>query len=378
MPSYKEGEEQRVEEAIIEMGQKLEEVVTKAFEHAGDVLIKKISSATDDLTEDIRDALNDASTQTSTGGTNKKKSTTLASQDRNTIRTDMRTRAQIAKSLGIGVYTAQGGMAYSYDRRDRQQVADQAAIQRAQERADKVAAATKARKQAQENYQRLKKDGNPSEIAAAREAFKNAKNQEQATKLEASFKQVGDNIGRKLDEGLSNLADKLDNDITRSIQTYSKYQSTIEARLQGVTSIEKTGLLGMTSRYNTITQNLNKIAFSPLLSAEDLYSNLNTLIQSGVVTNVEQRALLMTMKDDIVSTFDVNGPTLRKLIRVQQEDSTAARMGMESYLNRFLNEFVESTEYLTETFDSVAASLYEASSLLSSRDSSEFEYVVQK
>lgn len=166
-------------------------------------------------------------------------------------------------------------------------------------------------------------------------------------------------VGKAVMEGL--------NQINTAIGSYAKYQTSINTRLQGS---------GKT--FSTLADRLSDIAFSPLINTEDLYSNLNTLVGEGIVTNVEQRASLMTMSNAIADTFEVNSATLKKLIRIQQQDSTAARLGMEGYLTRFLNEFVKSTEYLTTTFDTVADSLLEASSLMSANDSAEFEYVVQK
>lgn len=154
--------------------------------------------------------------------------------------------------------------------------------------------------------------------------------------------------------------------VNNAISAYAKYQTSINSRLQGISS------------YAEAVNNLSSVAFSPLLKADDLYSNLSELVSSGVVTNVEQRAFFQTVKDGIAETFDVNADYLKRLIRVQQTDSTAARLGMEGYLNKFLNAFVENTEYLTTTFDNVAQSLLEASSLMTASDSSQFEFTVQK
>ncbi len=170
-------------------------------------------------------------------------------------------------------------------------------------------------------------------------------------------------VGAAISEGL--------NQINRAISTYASYQTQINTRLQGYTT------------FDNIAKTLDAVAFSPLIDAEKLYSNLNAFVEKGVASNVEQRAFLATIKEGVASTFDADSPALLRLIRVQQRDSTAARLGMESYLTRFLNEFVESTEYLTSTFDTVADSLLEASALLGqnsgdSKASAEFEYIVQK
>lgn len=172
-------------------------------------------------------------------------------------------------------------------------------------------------------------------------------------------------VGKAIEDGL--------NAINNAISEYAKYQGSINARLQGVGS------------YSDSVKTLSSVAFSPLLRAEDLYANLSDLVGQGIVTNVEQRAMLATMKDSVAQTFDVTSDSLKRLIRIQQNDSTAARMGMEAYLTRFLNVYVENTEYLQSTFDTVSNSLLEASAMmyLSNKSggagaSAELEYVIQK
>ena len=172
-------------------------------------------------------------------------------------------------------------------------------------------------------------------------------------------------VGKAIQDGL--------NAINNAISEYAKYQGSINARLQGVSS------------YAESVKTLSGVAFSPLLKAEDLYANLADLVGQGIVTNVEQRAMLATVKDSVAQTFDVTSDSLKRLIRVQQNDSTAARMGMEAYLTHFLNVYVENTEYLQSTFDTVSSSLLEASAMMylsnsksGAGASAELEYVIQK
>lgn len=175
--------------------------------------------------------------------------------------------------------------------------------------------------------------------------------------MQQTMKAVGDNIKAGF------------NQINSAIDAYTKNQTSINARLQGISS------------YNTAIDNLEKVAFSPLLKAEDLYTNLGDLVHSGIAHNVEQRAFFQTVKGGIAETFDVTESYMKRMIRIQQNDSTAARLGMESYLTRWLNEYVENTEYLTNTFDSVASSLFEASAVIGAGNNAakslEFEAAVQ-
>ena len=74
--------------------------------------------------------------------------------------------------------------------------------------------------------------------------------------------------------------------------------------------------------------------------------NINKAVESGISYNVAQRAFLETIKDDIAKTFNAFDSTLLQIIRVQQADSTAARLGMEATLNQFFKrqELVELTQ----------------------------------
>ena len=197
--------------------------------------------------------------------------------------------------------------------------------------------------------------------------------------LENPYEEIGKTVGEDLNKTLKQVGKNITeglNQINNAIQSYAKLQTSINTRLQGLSEYKTNGA------FSTITGRLGSIAYSPLVSAETLYENINTLASEGIGYNIEQRAFLMTIKDAVATTFDANSESLRRLIRIQQEDSTAARLGMEAYLTKWLNAYVENTEYLTQTFDNVADNLLEATSLLGSQygagASAEFEYIVQK
>lgn len=161
------------------------------------------------------------------------------------------------------------------------------------------------------------------------------------------------------------------NQINSAIEAYSKAQISVNARLQGST----------VGSFSKVTKELSEVAFSPLIKTEELYENVKSLVQSGVAQNVSQRAFFQTVKSGVAETFDATESYMKRIIRIQQNDSTAARLGMEAYLTRWLNAYVENTEYLTTTFDSVANSLLEASAVIGAGGragaSLEFEAVVQ-
>ena len=63
---------------------------------------------------------------------------------------------------------------------------------------------------------------------------------------------------------------------------------------------------------------------------------------------------------------------------MQQEDTTAARLGMESALTSFLNNMYETTEYMGSIASGVKANLEESMALMAAKDAVGYEYQVQK
>ena len=98
----------------------------------------------------------------------------------------------------------------------------------------------------------------------------------------------------------------------------------------------------------------------------------------GISFNVDQRAFLDTIKDKIATTFNVADSTLLRMVRIQQEDTTAGRLGMEAALNAFLNNMYETTEYMSDIAAGVRSSLEEMEALMSGAQATEIEYQVQK
>lgn len=185
-------------------------------------------------------------------------------------------------------------------------------------------------------------------------------------------------------KALNGLISKGLNSIDSAVNTYVKYQSGFNARIQGA----GVGSVNLAERlkygFNTFgilesrLLNATGTQLQPYVKTEKMVENLSELVNQGIAANVEQRAFLATVKDNIATTFDVANSSLLRIVRLQQSDSTAARLGMEAYLTHFLNGLVANTEYLNDTFDSVSDALIEASSQMSMKASTEFEFIVQK
>lgn len=139
------------------------------------------------------------------------------------------------------------------------------------------------------------------------------------------------------------------------------------------------GSLGILSNNTAILDVIRKnLAASPFVKSTDVIKDISNGISQGIVTNVEMRGFLNSIKDGIVSTFEAFSEDINKLIRIQQEDSTQARMGMEASLMKLYNRMFETSEYLKSGFDSVTKAIYDASSIVSASQAEEMEFVMQK
>ena len=142
----------------------------------------------------------------------------------------------------------------------------------------------------------------------------------------------------------------------------------MDARLQGS---NKT----FTDINNTLK---SKLTASPFVQTTEVLKSIKELSDAGVVYNLELRGFLGSLSEEIAATFEVNNATLLRLIRLQQADSTAARLGIEAALIKSFNSTFQDSSYLNSVYDVVSSAILEANSQLDRDRSTEFEYVVQK
>ena len=172
-------------------------------------------------------------------------------------------------------------------------------------------------------------------------------------------------------EKLANLAQQLNNQTDK----IGAKQAPIDTRLQGSRVNERRD----DSYWEQLARDMNKIgAVNPYFKQEDFASNIEALVNRGISFDIKQRAFLMTIQEKIANTFDVADGTLLRLVRIQQQDTTAGRLGMESALNSFLNSMYETSEYLSDVAASVRSSLGEMQALMEGADATELEFQVQK
>ena len=173
-----------------------------------------------------------------------------------------------------------------------------------------------------------------------------------------------DGIKDAISSGINKAFDAID----QPIKSFYEYQAKYEARLQG-----------SENHYNKMMTEISRqIGMSPFVSQKKMVEKLQKAIDSGVNYNVELRAYIATVTENIASTFDAFDGELLRLIRIQQSDSTAARMGMEAALTQVLNKMFSDSSYLSDASDNVTHALLDASAQLSHDMATEFEFVTQK
>lgn len=208
--------------------------------------------------------------------------------------------------------------------------------------------------------------------------YKEDKQEEKRVKYEEALAERGsfsDALGKNLEKGLENVAGAVSaamsdalNKIDGYVDSFFEYQAQIDARLNGADETYKDAL-------KTIRTN---VGISTIVSQKDMIANVKKLVESGVAFDLDQRAFLATISDRIAQTFDVFDSNLMRIIRLQQADTTAARLGMEASLNELFNQYFSDTSYLSDAFDSVSQAIIDANAQLTRNASLEFEYIVQK
>jgi hypothetical protein len=169
---------------------------------------------------------------------------------------------------------------------------------------------------------------------------------------------------------LSTIMQQLETQIDKIAES----KGAVDTRLQGSSNKTSSG-----SYWDQIVKDMTSVgAVNPYFKQEDFASKIKEFVDIGIAFDLEQRAFLATVTDRIATTFNAADSTLLRLIRIQQEDSTAGRLGMEAALNAFLNNMYENTEYLKQVADGVRSSLTEMQSLMEGAEATEVEYQVQK
>lgn len=177
-------------------------------------------------------------------------------------------------------------------------------------------------------------------------------------------------VGKILDV-VSGISKKMSQNFTQAVNFQNQYMGKVDARLQSEEA--------QTGFFKQITDDVQStVGASRFVSQKELLQNVAKLTESGIAYNIEQRAMLATLSDKMVTTFDVLDNTLQRMIRIQQADLTMSQLGSEAQLTKFLNSQFEDTSYLNTMYDSVLAALTDSISSMDKNNATSFTYAVQK
>ena len=166
----------------------------------------------------------------------------------------------------------------------------------------------------------------------------------------------------------SGINHTLDKGINSSLELQTDYLGKVNSRLQG-----------SNESYQGIVDYLHKnFGTTPFLSQKTALQNIAKLVDTGTTVNLEERGILLTLSDRMVSTFEALNPTLLRLIKIQQADMTASQLGYEGLLTNFFNQQFQDTSYLSAMYDNVMGALVDATSQLDVKSAGAFNYEVQK
>lgn len=189
-------------------------------------------------------------------------------------------------------------------------------------------------------------------------------------KFKSGAKFAGSVIADAFTSGAQQLISAATSSVDDSLSLYTKYMSQIDARIQGAyTNMDYQSLVDFIS---------DRTAGNPYITFEGVMDNLASLVKEGVAANLTQRAFLGTVASKIATTFSVTDESLLRIIRIQRNDTTAARLGMEAELTKLFNYYFSDTSYLSKAFDSVSSALMDLTAQLGAVGGVETEYMVQK
>ena len=250
--------------------------------------------------------------------------------------------------------------------------------------AEKALAENNNVRKAQEDLDRIRKNGTKQQIKDAEAALQNAKKtSEEYAELEDAKRQENEVTADLYKETMSGASKEVLNDVKKSAsQALSKVGSSIDANLDALYGNQgrmmgrlQGSLLDWKEAVSDVS---DAIGFSGMVSRKNVVAKMVELVDSGVAYNVEMRAFLAETSENIAHTFKAFDSNLLRMIRIQQQDTTAARLGMEATLTKLFNEYFEDSSYLTSVANTVSGAILDASATMSKENSLQFEYAVQK
>lgn len=139
---------------------------------------------------------------------------------------------------------------------------------------------------------------------------------------------------------------------------------------------------GTGKTFSDYVDNMSNLGISTLIKQEDLLQNLSNVATQGITSDLEQIALLTTIKDKTVASFDATDGNLRRLVRLNQNlgNLTAKQFGLAAVLRTELNAAFGDSSFIGRQFQQLTGTLLDAVSanaLKGSTDSTNFYAVME-
>ena len=138
-------------------------------------------------------------------------------------------------------------------------------------------------------------------------------------------------------------------------------------------AIEGTGKTYQDSLHDAV----EGLGLNRFVKQTEYLSQIANLTTQGIVYNVEQRALLETIKDKTISSFSSMDANLLRLVRLTQSDITANQFGLEVALRNTLNKVFKDSTYLQGVYDSIASAITDAVVISGRTDLTEYSSIAQ-
>lgn len=247
------------------------------------------------------------------------------------------------------------------------------------------AVANSMKKSVTEPFEQMAKDAEAREAASKAElealkgdlaAMEEAGIDPSSPEYQQKQKEIAEMQAQVWEEGWQRAGANFVADFTKSVKaTYSQ----VEDMAQSYKGIIEGRLQGSGKSYEDVMGKISgNLAMSPFVKTKDVIDNMKRMAEEGYAYNIEQRAFLSTISEKIANTFDAFDSNLTRLIKLQQADTTAARLGMEASLTKFFNGMFQDSSYLKSVADSISGAIIDANATLDRNASAEFEYIVQK
>lgn len=171
---------------------------------------------------------------------------------------------------------------------------------------------------------------------------------------------------------LDNLFDKLDNSVNDAVDIYAEAMGKVNARLFDGDPNK--------NPFKTLMDDMTaNVGSSMVVNQQNMIRAITELADKGINYNLEQRALLTTLSEDLVPTFESLNGTMTRMIRLQQADVTLSQMGTEAILQRTLNAIFKDSSYLNDQYDNVYSAITDALSTQTDTDQlTQLGFTVQK